>query len=102
MASGSSRSAPTRRRRLRDDPLPVTDRRVRILGGLVPFGRSRAARRPLASGPVSVTPWTASDEGYLRAYRWTGALAGGAPMPQEAARMPLGPGEVAHVRVAPV
>jgi hypothetical protein len=47
-------------------------------------------------------PWTASDEGYLRAYEWAGALAGGAALPREAAAMQLGPGEVAHARFAPV
>jgi hypothetical protein len=33
----------------------------------------------------------------LRAYQWAGALAAGTPLPQEAATMPLGPGEVAHL-----
>jgi hypothetical protein len=47
---------------------------------------------------VSATAWTASDEGYLRAYEWSGALAGGARLPQEAAPTPLGPGEIAHGR----
>jgi hypothetical protein len=51
---------------------------------------------------VSVPPWTAYDEGYLRAYQWAGALAGGAQLPQEASPVRLGPGEVAHARFAPV
>jgi hypothetical protein len=51
---------------------------------------------------VSVASWSAYDEGYLRAYQWAGALAGGTPLPQEAAPGPLGPGEVAHARFAPV
>ena len=46
--------------------------------------------------------WSAYDEGYLRAYEWSNALAGGAALPQEAAATPLGPGEVAHARFAPV
>ena len=51
---------------------------------------------------MSVAPWTAYDEGYLRAYEWAGALAGGAALPQEATATQLGPGEVAHARFAPV
>jgi hypothetical protein len=47
---------------------------------------------------VSAASWTASDEAYLRAYQWSGALAGGAPLPQEAVAAQLGPGEVAHAR----
>ena len=47
---------------------------------------------------MSATAWTASDEGYLRAYEWSGALAGGAGLPQEAATTQLGPGEIAHAR----
>jgi len=46
--------------------------------------------------------WTVLDEGFLRAYEWAQALAGGAAMPQEAASVQLGPGEVAHARIAPV
>jgi hypothetical protein len=49
---------------------------------------------------VSATAWTESDEGYLRAYEWSGALAGGARMPQEAVPTQLGPGEIAHARFA--
>jgi hypothetical protein len=49
-------------------------------------------------GAVNAAGWTASDEGYLRAYQWAGALAGGAALPQEAAPIQLGPGEVAHAR----
>ena len=45
---------------------------------------------------------TAYDEGYLRGYEWAGALAGGAALPQEATTAPLGPGELAHARFAPV
>jgi len=51
---------------------------------------------------MSAAAWTAFDEGYLRAYEWAQALAGGAAMPQEVARVPLGPGEVAHASIAPV
>ena len=42
------------------------------------------------------------DEGYLRAYQWAGALAGGSALPQEPVAVQLGPGEVAHARFAPV
>jgi hypothetical protein len=51
---------------------------------------------------VSVTSWTEFDEGYLRAYQWAGALAGGAALPQEQVAAPLGPGEAAHLHLAPV
>jgi hypothetical protein len=51
---------------------------------------------------VSAAPWTAYDEGYLRAYEWAAAIAGGASLPQEATALPLGPGEVAHAHFAPV
>jgi hypothetical protein len=51
---------------------------------------------------VGVPAWTAYDEGYLRAYQWAAALAGGAPLPQEPTATQLGPGEVAHARLAPV
>jgi hypothetical protein len=51
---------------------------------------------------MAVAPWTAIDEGYLRAYQWAGALAGGAALPQEQVPTALGPGEVAHARFAPV
>src|SRR4029077_5443153 len=51
---------------------------------------------------MSAAAWTAFDEGYLRAYEWAQALAGGAAMPQEVARVQLGPGEVAHASIAPV
>ncbi len=44
-----------------------------------------------------MTVWTASDEGYLRAYQWTSALARGVAMPQQAGATGLGPGEIAHV-----
>ena len=46
--------------------------------------------------------WSANDEGYLRAYKWAGALAGGAQLPVLAAPFPLGPGEVAHAQIGPV
>jgi hypothetical protein len=51
---------------------------------------------------VNAAVWTASDEGYLRAYQWAGSLAGGAALPQEAAAMQLGPGEIAHAHFAPM
>jgi hypothetical protein len=51
---------------------------------------------------VSASPWSTFDEGYLRAYQWAGALAGGAALPQEASPVQLGPGEVAHARFTPV
>jgi hypothetical protein len=51
---------------------------------------------------VSVATWSAYDEGYLRAHQWARALAGGTPMPHEATTTRLGPGEVAHIRIAPV
>ena len=51
---------------------------------------------------MNAAAWTASDEGYLRAYQWAGALAGGSPLPQDAAPIQLGPGEVAHARFAGV
>ena len=43
---------------------------------------------------MSVPTWTAYDEGYLQAYQWSGALAGGAALPQEGSATQLGPGEV--------
>ena len=46
--------------------------------------------------------WTAFDEGFLNAYQWGQALAGGAALPREAAPVQLGPGEIAHARIAPV
>lgn len=51
---------------------------------------------------MSTPAWTVYDEGYLRAYEWAGALAGGAALPQEASPVQLGPGELAHARLAPV
>ncbi len=51
---------------------------------------------------MSAPSWSAYDEGYLRAYHWAGALAGGAALPQEATATQLGPGEVAHAHFAPV
>ena len=49
---------------------------------------------------MSTAAWTASDEGFLRAYEWAGALGRGSVLPTEAAPEPLGPGEVAHARIA--
>jgi hypothetical protein len=49
---------------------------------------------------VNAAAWTQSDEGYLRAYQWSGALAGGSALPTEASPVQLGPGEVAHARFA--
>jgi len=43
-----------------------------------------------------------NEDGYLRAYQWAGALAGGSPMPTVAATLQLGPGEIAHADFAPV
>ena len=46
--------------------------------------------------------WTAYDDGYLQAYQWASALAGGAALPAADAPVPLGPGETSHLRLAPV
>lgn len=51
---------------------------------------------------MSVAQWSEYDEGYLRAYQWAGALAAGTPLPQEASPVALGPGETAHLHLAPV
>lgn len=51
---------------------------------------------------MSVAGWTDYDEGYLRAYQWAGALAGGVALPQEPVPVALGPGETAHLHVSPV
>ena len=51
---------------------------------------------------MGVPVWTVLDEGYVRAYEWAQALAGGAAMPLEAASVQLGPGEVTHAHIAPV
>jgi hypothetical protein len=51
---------------------------------------------------VSAVAWSAVDEGFLNAYQWTQALAGGSALPQAGAPVQLGPGEVTHARVAPV
>ena len=51
---------------------------------------------------VSAPAWSTFDEGYLRAYQWSAALAGRAALPQEASPVQLGPGEIAHARFAPV
>ena len=47
---------------------------------------------------MNAAAWTAVDEGFLRAYQWSGALAGGAALPTEASPVQLGPGEAAHAR----
>ena len=49
---------------------------------------------------MTSAPWTASDEGFLRAHEWAGALARGSALPTEAAPVQLGPGEAAHARFA--
>lgn len=51
---------------------------------------------------MGAAAWSAYDEGYLRACQWASALAGGAALPQEPPTIALGPGEVAHARLAPV
>jgi hypothetical protein len=47
-------------------------------------------------GAMAATAFTASEEGWLLAYQWAGALAAGTPLPQQETPVPLGPGEVAH------
>lgn len=49
-----------------------------------------------------MTEWSAYDEGYLRAYQWSGSLAAGAALPQEQTAVALGPGEAAHAHLSPV
>jgi len=51
---------------------------------------------------VGAEPWNAYHDGYVRAYEWARALAGGAPLPVEPATVPLEPGEIAHAHVSPV
>ena len=51
---------------------------------------------------MSVAQWSEYDEGYLRAYQWAGALAAGAPLPQETSPVALGPAEAAHLHLSPV
>ena len=51
---------------------------------------------------MAAAEWTVYDEGYLQAYQWSGALAGGTPLPQVESPVQLGPGEVAHAQIAPV
>ena len=51
---------------------------------------------------MTTASWSQYDEGYLRAYEWSAALAGGAPLPHVASPVPMGPGEVAHAHLAPV
>src|SRR3954469_19591408 len=52
--------------------------------------------------PMGTAAWSAYDDGYLRAYQWSGSLAAGAGLPQEATALPLGPNEIAHAHLAPV
>lgn len=66
------------------------------------WAQGRPSSRLVASAGVNAASWTAFDEAYLQAYKWAGALAGGASLPREATTAPLGPGEVAHARAAPV
>ena len=56
----------------------------------------------LASAGVGTPQWSAYDDGYLQAYQWSFALAGGAALPQADAPLQLGPGEQAHLHLAPV
>jgi len=51
---------------------------------------------------MSQPEWSLYDEAFLRAYQWSGSLAAGAALPQEAATIQLGPGEVVHAHFAPV
>ena len=51
---------------------------------------------------MAAAEWSAYDEGYLQAYQWASALAGGAALPQVESPVALGPGEVAHAHFAPV
>jgi hypothetical protein len=50
---------------------------------------------------MSSEAWNAFDEGYLSAYHWAEALAGGAALPVETSPVQLEPGEVAHAHLAP-
>src|SRR4051794_475058 len=51
---------------------------------------------------MAAPAWSAYDEGYLEAYQWSGALAGGAQLPQVDTPIQLGPGEIAHAHLSPV
>ena len=51
---------------------------------------------------MGTAAWSAYDDGYLRAYQWSGSLAAGAALPQEATALSLGPSEIAHAHLAPV
>ncbi len=51
---------------------------------------------------MGTAAWSTSDEGYLKAYQWSGSLAAGATLPPAATTLPLGPGETAHLHLAPV
>lgn len=51
---------------------------------------------------MATPEWSAYDEGYLQAYQWSAALAGGAALPQVQSPVQLGPGEVAHAHFGPV
>ncbi len=59
-------------------------------------------RCPATMPLMATAEWSAYDEGYLRAWQWSGSLAGGAALPQETAPFTLGPGEVAHAHLVPV
>jgi hypothetical protein len=45
--------------------------------------------------------WSNVDDGYLRAYQWSGALAAGTALPRVSPAVQLGPGEIAHAALAP-
>ena len=51
---------------------------------------------------MGVAAWTVADEGYLQAYQWAGALAGGSQPPVAASSVQLGPGEVGHATIPSV
>ena len=51
---------------------------------------------------MGTAAWSAYDDGYLLAYQWSGSLAAGAALPQEATALSLGPSEIAHAHLAPV
>jgi hypothetical protein len=48
------------------------------------------------------TTWSAYDDGYLLGYQWASSLAGGVALPQAAAPVALGPGEIAHLTLSAV
>ena len=49
---------------------------------------------PVVASRMSAAGGAAFDEGFVDAFAWSQALAGGAAMPQETASIQLGPGEV--------